>query len=312
MKTLMLTTALVAATSMGAFAQTEATAPGAEAEMTQTAGATVPAFLASNFTGMSLYTLDTDETRTLNEARMAQDRNVQERNRMRWDSGATFAGARDSWENVGNIDDVILSQDGELRGVLLDVGGFLGIGARTVMVDLDDLYFVADDTTPEDLNDFFVVATMSRDQLETLPEWDENQLTAGFAERSYNDAGVQTGTAVGTDQAGQPGMQADGTDQLVGYEPMTTEQLTAERVLGANVYDTAGDNIATVDDLVMGADGEITHAVMDVGGFLGLGSYTVALDVSELDILWSEDNQDVRVQVSMTQEQLETLPEYEG
>ena len=296
MKKLMLTTALVAATSMGAFAQTAEMTPSADVEMTQT-GANVPAFLVSTFTGKSLYTLDTEETRALNETRTTNEN-------VRWESDATFAAGRDNWDNVGNIDDVVLTQDGELRGVLLDIGGFLGIGARTVMVDLDDLYFVADDTTAEDLSDFSVVASMTREQLENLAEWDEAQLTTGFEARGLSDAAMQP--------TGDAAMDTASNDTMDGYAPISGVELTADRIMGANVYDTAGDNIATVDDLVLGADGEVTHAVMDVGGFLGLGSYTIAMDINELDVMWNAENDDVRVQINATQEQLEAMPEYEG
>ncbi|WP_322893325.1 MULTISPECIES: PRC-barrel domain-containing protein [unclassified Yoonia] len=319
MKKLMLTTALVAATSMGAFAQTEATTPAADAEMADT-GANVPAFLVTNFTGKSLNTFDSEEARTLGETG-ATDESV------RWESSETFAAGRDTWENVGNIDDVVLTQDGELRGVLVDVGGFLGIGARTVMVDLDDLYFVADETAAEDLSDFSVVATMTREELESLPEWDEAQLTTGFAATGYNDATVQPSddaamtpmddtAATPADPAVAPAdgtaMDTTGDDAMEGYAAIPVEELTAEQLLGANAYDAAGDNIATVDDLVLGDDGEITHAVMDVGGFLGLGSYTVALDINEVEVMWNAESDDVRVQVNATQEQLEAMPEHEG
>lgn len=305
MKKLMLTTALVAATSMGAFAQTEGTAPGADVEMTQT-GANVPAFLVSDFTGKSLYTLDTEEARALNET-VATDRSL------RWESDATFTAGRDNWDNVGNIDDVVLTQDGELRGVLLDIGGFLGIGARTVMVDLEDLYFVSDETTAEDLDDFSVVATMTREELENLAEWDETQLTTGFESRNYNDAAMTPTADPMTAPAGDTAMNDTAADDAMdGYAPIPAAELTADRLLGANVYDTTGDNIATVDDLVLGDGGEVTHAVMDVGGFLGLGSYTVALDINDVDVMWNPESDDVRVQVSATQEQLEAMPEYEG
>ena len=309
MKNLMLTTALVAATSMGvAHAQTATTETGAA---TAEAGMNVPAFLVSDFTGKSLYTLDTDETRALAETRQSGDLTAQQRTSMRWESNETFASGRDSWNDVGNIDDVVLTQDGELRGVIIDVGGFLGLGARSVMVDLDDLYFVTDDSNPEDIDDFFVVATMSQEALENLPEWDAEQLSTGFTQRSYGDDANATAmdgnTAVGTEGVSQ------GTDTAMdGYAPMPAAEMTAERVLGADVYDAQGENIANVDDLVLGEDGAITHAVMDVGGFLGLGSYTVAIDIDDVDVMWNPEDDSVRARVSMTQEQLENLPEYEG
>lgn len=304
MKKLMLTTAIVAATSMGAFAQTEATTPGADAGMSQTS-ANVPAFLVSNFTGKSLNTLDTEETRTLGETRSTDES-------VGWNSDETFAANRDTWENVGNIDDVVLTQDGELRGVLVDVGGFLGLGARTVMVDLNDLYFVADEAAAEDMSDFSVVATLTREELESLPEWDETQLTTGFAEDSYDDAAMTPADDTAVAPADGAAMDTTGDDAMEGYAAIPVADLTAEQVLGANVYDTAGENIATVDDLVLGADDEITHAVMDVGGFLGLGSYTVAFDINEVDVMWNAESDDVRVQVNATQEELEAMPEHEG
>ena len=59
MKTLMLTTALVTATAFGAAAQT-GTETTQEMNAANGAQATVPAFLSSDFTGMNLYTLDSD------------------------------------------------------------------------------------------------------------------------------------------------------------------------------------------------------------------------------------------------------------
>lgn len=331
MRNLMLTTALVAVASTAAIAQTADTALNTETEMMQS-GAAVPAFLVSDFTGKNLHTLDSDATRTLNTPQ-GTDPNMQGRNAMRWESGPVFLGERDMWNDVGTIDDVVVTKDGELRGVLVDVGGFLGFGARTVMVSLDELFFVADEGGAEDIDDFFVVATLSQEELEALPEWDASQLQTGFETRSYgqshqNDAammpeggqlnteaagGPQTGagtagTAEGMNQTATPGR----TDVPQDYIVLPPEQRTVENLLGANVYGREGENIATVDDLLVGDTGEVTHAIMDVGGFLGLGTHTVALEIDDLDILWNDQNNDVRVQVTMTQAEMESLPQHGG
>ncbi|TVQ59626.1 MAG: hypothetical protein EA355_00235, partial [Rhodobacteraceae bacterium] len=68
-----------------------------------------------------------------------------ERARINRMNAEVFLADRDAWESVGAIDDVVMTQDGDVRGVLLDVGGFLGFGARTVMVDIEDLHFVSED-----------------------------------------------------------------------------------------------------------------------------------------------------------------------
>ena len=365
MKKLMLTTAIVAVTSLGAVAQTapaaDTTAPATTAPAQGQAAATtqnnVPAFLASDFIGMDLYTLDSESVRTL-DGQADAGANPYETRSMRWTSSDMFTAERDAWENIGNIDDVVMGQDGEIRGVLVDVGGFLGLFARTVMVDIDDLYFVADDaaggtmatdgtaTTTDgtaattdgavgnDLSDFFVVASMSRESLEALPEWNEDVLSTGFEQRAYAPAGQTQGTAPAEGQAEmmEPGntdttmdtapgaaqpatgtQPAMGTDYAAeGYTELAVEERTAETLTGANVYDGAEDNIGNVQDLVLDGDSAVTHLLVDVGGFLGMGSHTIALPVEEANILWHDGNDDVRVHVNMTREQLEAMPAHEG
>src|SRR5690606_3015240 len=154
MKHLMLTSAILLATSGIVAAQTaEAPAPAEAAATAAGQSVMVPGFRASEFNGMNLYTLNPD---AVAELRAAQPANPDWNERSaRWTSGDTFIAGRDQWEDIGKINDIVLSQDGEVQGVLLDIGGFLGIGSRTVMVGIDDLYFVADSATPEDLDDFF-------------------------------------------------------------------------------------------------------------------------------------------------------------
>jgi len=346
MKKLMMTTAIVAVTSFGAMAQTapDATAPATQGQVQAQGQMNVPAFLASDFTGMSLYTLDHDAVRDLRARGGAapgaatnthtadsgygyQDRSV------RWTSSDAFISQRDAWDNIGNIDDVVMTKDGEIRGVIVDVGGFLGMFAHTVMVDINDLYFVADDAAvadgaTTDVRDFFVVASMSREQLEALPEWDDSQLSAGFEARGYGQQQSmgQTGAAPAEQQAEmmEPG-QADttmesrpqmGTSEDLTAQGYTQVQINDERTVdaltGANVYDAANDNIGNVTDLILDGDNAVTHLLVDVGGFLGMGSHTVALPVDSVNILWHDENDDVRVHVQMTREQLETLPEHQG
>ncbi|WP_209427368.1 PRC-barrel domain-containing protein [Pararhodobacter sp. SW119] len=345
MKKLMLTTAIVAITSMGAVAQTADTT--GQTTMNQgSAGEAgernVPAFLATDFTGKNLYTVDVEEARNLREERMTQERGSWERTSMRWESDATFSASRDRWEDVGSIGDVVMTQDGEVRGILIDVGGFLGLGARTVMVDIDELYFVADDSNPEDLGDFFVVAALTESELEGLPEWNDDQLSIGFESRRYSDMSRDAQLARGEgDVTEQASMEQSGDDTMAtqpaegsamtdttqesasdqtlarttvpeGYMVMERDARTAENLIGANVYGRQGEDVGSVDDLVLAEDGSVTHAIIDVGGFLGLGTHTVALELDAVDILWNDQDGDVRVQLPMTQEELESLPEYEG
>ena len=330
MNKLMLTTAIVAMTSFGAHAQTTDT----NTDQTTTADRqVVPAFLVSDFTGKNLYTLDIDEARNLRESATADDRSGWDRSRMRWESGETFTAHRDRWENIGNIDDIVMTADGEIHGVLIDVGGFLGLGARTVRIDLDHLYFVVDDGgtgggwLADTADDFFIVAAMTETELEGLPEFDADQLRSGLEwqgdQARMDEQGAATGQSGQVEQgemvteeqaqdqqAMQEGRQAR-TQVPEGYELMAPDQRTADALMGADVYGGENQQIGTVQDLVLDEQ-DVSHMVLDIGGFLGLGEHRVALPVQEVDILWNDQDNEVRVQVPMTQDELEQLPEHDA
>jgi len=56
--------------------------------------------------------------------------------------GTTVYGANDA--KVGKIGDVVLTGDKKVDAVLIDVGGFLGMGAKEVAVGMDNLKFMTD------------------------------------------------------------------------------------------------------------------------------------------------------------------------
>lgn len=80
--------------------------------------------------------------------------------------GTTVYGAND--ENVGEISDVVLSQDGKVDAVIVDVGGFLGIGEKSIAVGFDHLAFLADED-----GDKYLYTAFTKEQLEAQPEYDE-------------------------------------------------------------------------------------------------------------------------------------------
>ena len=94
-----------------------------------------------------------------------------------------------------------------------------------------------------------------------------------------------------------------------GYTVVTREELTAEKLTGANVHDASDASIAEVSDLVLTADGQVTDVVLDVGGFLGIGARTVAIPMDRLTVAQTEAG-DVTLWVDMTREELESLPEH--
>lgn len=68
-------------------------------------------------------------------------------------------------EKLGSISDVVVERDGSIVAAVIDVGGFLGIGAKPVAVSFDSLT-----PTPTD-NGQKVVVALSKEELNTAPEF---------------------------------------------------------------------------------------------------------------------------------------------
>jgi sporulation protein YlmC with PRC-barrel domain len=86
--------------------------------------------------------------------------------------GTTVYGANE--ENVGEVGDIIMSADGgAVDAVILDVGGFLGIGEKEVALGLDNLQFMSDAD-----GELYVYTNLSKEQLEAQPAYDETGYAA--------------------------------------------------------------------------------------------------------------------------------------
>lgn len=75
--------------------------------------------------------------------------------------GATIYGPDD--ENIGSVSHVHGS--GSTAQVVIDVGGFLGLGAKPVAVPASQLQFMRDED-----GDVHAVTTWTEDQLKDMPE----------------------------------------------------------------------------------------------------------------------------------------------
>lgn len=85
--------------------------------------------------------------------------------------GTTVYGANE--ENIGEIGDVALTPEGQVDAVIVDVGGFLGVGEKQVAIGMDDLNFMADED-----GDLYLFTNFTQEQLEAQPAYDE----ASYAE----------------------------------------------------------------------------------------------------------------------------------
>jgi len=78
----------------------------------------------------------------------------------------------------------------------------------------------------------------------------------------------------------------------------------ANKMIGRNVYNSAGDKVGEVESALIDQDGKVRYVIVGVGGFLGLGERDVALRWDQLTLA---DN-DQKIVVNMTKDQLSALP----
>lgn len=80
--------------------------------------------------------------------------------------GATVYGANDV--KVGEIGDVVLTPDSKPDAVIVNVGGFLGIGAKEVAIGMDNLKFMADKDGKK-----YLYTNFTKEQLEAQVAYDK-------------------------------------------------------------------------------------------------------------------------------------------
>jgi hypothetical protein len=79
-----------------------------------------------------------------------------------------------------------------------------------------------------------------------------------------------------------------------------------EDIAGRDIVDITGADVGSISDVVVDSQGSPTLLMVDVGGFLGLGTRTVALDPATITL-----EQEGDLLTSLTRDQIELLPAYE-
>jgi sporulation protein YlmC with PRC-barrel domain len=59
----------------------------------------------------------------------------------------------------------------------------------------------------------------------------------------------------------------------------------ASDIIGAKVYDDAGEDIGKLEDMIITNSGTVPYAVVSVGGFLGMDAHHVVVAASALELV---------------------------
>lgn len=95
-----------------------------------------------------------------------------------------------------------------------------------------------------------------------------------------------------------------------GFTNVAVNDITFDDLEGATLYGDNDENIGEIGDLILSDDGQIEAAIVEIGGFLGIGEKHVALPFDRVNILRSDADGSLRVHVSATREELEAMESY--
>jgi len=294
-RTLLTTTALAALLTAGAMAQDAAApatteAPATEAPATPEAAPAEPldtSILASGYTV-------TDKDNLATEIIGKQ----------------VYSSAAADAEHIGDVNNLVIGEGGEVAAVIIGVGGFLGIGEKNVAVNYAELEWV----TAEDGSERFVLPT-TKEALETAPSFETTDgATAPAADANTPAAAAPADNAAPADQPADAMAPADQgatpAASPIDRATLTDAPLTAEELIGTNAYGPGDEHLGAIGDVILAADGKAVDAVIiDFGGFLGIGTKPVAVAVENLRFA-TNANGDKFLFVNVTRDQLDKAVAY--
>jgi sporulation protein YlmC with PRC-barrel domain len=107
---------------------------------------------------------------------------------------------------------------------------------------------------------------------------------------------------VGSGSTTPPAAGSASATPTTGVFPMATD---AKNLIGKNVYGANGNKVGEVNNLLVGQDGRVHAAVIEFGGFLGIGENKVAVPWDQLNV--GND----RITTSMTEDQVKSAPRWD-
>lgn len=293
MKRILATTAIVALTALPLAAETQGMALD-DAAYTTTEGHQIR---VSNLMGKTVY--------------------IQREGAEQTDWSMQWSDAPDTWENVAEVDDILIGPNGQIAYVILDAGGFLGMGEREVRIPLSDLRMVPDADAPDE---FFAVYTGDRQLIEQSEDYDQT-MARDEGYRSARDYDATDHAAMDKPTADPATGNQAATDGAAARAPMldrstmkevVADEVTVDQLEGARVYGSNDEWIGDVDEMIVSSDGRIEKVIVDVGGFLGIGEKPVALNFNEIRFLRTDGGDDLTAYVDMTEDQMKSLGEWKG
>ena len=125
-------------------------------------------------------------------------------------------------------------------------------------------------------------------------------------------------------KADVPKVDAKPADTIKFVSSQSTDQWVFSRFKGSDVLGPDNAQVGDVSDVLFDKNGKIIALIVGVGGFLGIGEKSVAIDMSAFDPVpastgsasgaggaGSEDPTNVKLKVTWTKDQLKNAPDFQ-
>jgi len=84
-----------------------------------------------------------------------------------WSQPESLEARPAEWQDIAKVNDIVLDDSGQVVGYIADIGGFLGIGAKKVLLGVDAIHMISVG------NDTFFATNYTKEELQALPDFDE-------------------------------------------------------------------------------------------------------------------------------------------
>lgn len=84
-------------------------------------------------------------------------------------------------DTIGSVDKVLVDKNNQIAAITTNVGGFIGIGGKEVVIPVKDLKYDAADKK--------FTSSLTKDEVKGLPEWNSNNGNSGVGSSGDSGAG---------------------------------------------------------------------------------------------------------------------------
>ena len=91
------------------------------------------------------------------------------------------------------------------------------------------------------------------------------------------------------------------------HTPLGEAELTEANLVGAPIYGADDEKVGSISHLHTNTF--VAHAIVDVGGFLGIGSKPVSVKLDQLNMM-RDANGNIHGMTSWTKDEMRALPEH--